>query len=179
MSSDRQPSPPALPRIARKQRWFVLWLVLGAGLAGLLLFDSISTYRFVSRILVINQVRRDLNKRAAQIERELQIKQAQTDSEIDAVLDKLQEEHEKLVWLVVRAPTATSSPKRGRHRLHLLSPQKNSAASFATTRKFSQPSARGTMNWLWSYLRFMSGVRTPTGLQTVSRAHLRRTALSQ
>ncbi len=104
MSSDRQPSPPALPRIARKQRWFVLWLVLGAGLAGLLLFDSISTYRFVSRILVINQVRRDLNKRAAQIERELQIKQAQTDSEIDAVLDKLQEEHEKLVWLVVRAP---------------------------------------------------------------------------
>jgi hypothetical protein len=104
LSSDRQPSPPAPPRIARKQRWFVLWLVLGAGLAGLLLFDSISTYRFVSRILVINQVRRDLNKRAAQIERELQIKQAQTDAEIAAVLDKLQEEHEKLVWLMLRAP---------------------------------------------------------------------------
>jgi serine phosphatase RsbU (regulator of sigma subunit) len=104
MDRDRQPSQPVLPRIARKQRWFVLWLVLGAGLAGLLLFDSISTYRFVSRILVINQVRRDLNKRAAQIERELQIKQAQTDAEIDAVLDKLQEEHEKLVWLVLRAP---------------------------------------------------------------------------
>lgn len=104
MHRNRQPAPPALPRIARKQRWFVLWLVLGAGLAGLLLFDSISTYRFVSRIMVINQVRRDLNKRAAQIERELQIKQAQTDPEIAAVLDKLQEEHEKVLWLVLRAP---------------------------------------------------------------------------
>ena len=104
MGHNRQPSPPALPRIVRKQRWFVLWLVLGAGLAGLLLFDSISTYRFVSRIMVINQVRRDLNKRAAQIERELQTKQAQTDPEIAAVLDKLQEEHEKLLWLVLRAP---------------------------------------------------------------------------
>ncbi len=104
MGRNRQPSPPTPPRIARKQRWFVLWLVLGAGLAGLLLFDSISTYRFVSRIVVINQVRRDLNKRAAQIERELQIKQAQTDPEIADVLDKLQEEHEKLLWLVLRAP---------------------------------------------------------------------------
>jgi len=104
MDRNRQPSPPVMPRIARKQRWFVLWLVLGAGLAGLLLFDSISTYRMVSRIIVINQVRRDLNKRASQIERELQIKQAQSDAEIDAVLDKLQEEHEKLFWLVLRAP---------------------------------------------------------------------------
>ncbi len=104
MGRNRQMSPPALPRIARKQRWFVLWLVLGAGLAGLLLFDSISTYRFVSRIVVINQVRRDLNKRAAQIEHEMQVKQAQTDAEIADVLDKLQEEHEKLVWLVLRAP---------------------------------------------------------------------------
>jgi hypothetical protein len=103
MGRNRKPSPPPLLRIARKQRWFVLWLVLGAGLAGLLLFDSISTYRFVSRILVINQVRRDLNKRAVQIERELQAKQPQTDPEIDAVFDKLQEEHEKLVWLVLRA----------------------------------------------------------------------------
>src|SRR5208283_2602560 len=104
MGLKSQPSPPSLPPIARKQRWFVLWLVIGAGVAGLLLFDSISTYRFVSRILVINQVRRDLNKRAAQIERELQIKQAETDPEIAAVLEKLQEEHEKLLWLVLRAP---------------------------------------------------------------------------
>ena len=104
MSRNRQPSLLSAPGLARKQRWFVLWLVLGAGLAGLLLFDSISTYRFVSRIVVINQVRRDLNKRASQIERELQMKQAQTDPEIAGVLDKLQEEHEKLLWLVLRAP---------------------------------------------------------------------------
>jgi Stage II sporulation protein E (SpoIIE) len=94
---------PAPPRVARK-RWFVLWLVLGAGLAGLLLFDSISTYRMVSRIIVINQVRRELNKRASQIEREIQIKQAQSDAELAAVLEKMQDDHEKLVWLVMRAP---------------------------------------------------------------------------
>src|SRR5271170_2934593 len=104
MGRNSQPSLPVLPRIARKQRWFVLWLALGAGLAGLLLFDSISTYRMVSRIIVINQVRRDLNKRASQTERELQMKQAQSDAEMAAFLDKFQEEHEKLVWLVLRAP---------------------------------------------------------------------------
>jgi hypothetical protein len=103
MDRNIQLSPGPL-RIARKQGWFVLWLVVGAGLSGLLLFDSISTYRMVSRIIVINQVRRDLNKRASQIEREIQTKQAQSDAEMAAALERLQEEHEKLVWLVLRAP---------------------------------------------------------------------------
>ncbi len=96
--------PPRAGRNRANQRWFIVWLVLGAALAGVLLFNSIETYRFVSRRIVIDQVRAQLKARARIIERELQKKHPESYEQASALIQKSEEAREKLVWHELRAP---------------------------------------------------------------------------
>jgi len=94
----------AVSRRAPNQLWILIWLALGAGLAVLLLFDSISTYIFVSRAIVIDRARRELTRISAEVEHKLQTQHPRTEAEIKALLTSIEEEHEHLLWLELRWP---------------------------------------------------------------------------
>ena len=53
-------------------RWFPLWLVLGVGLAIVLLVNSVWNYVSISHRIVVDQVRKDLWLQAAGIDRTMQ-----------------------------------------------------------------------------------------------------------
>src|SRR6266853_3942127 len=70
-------------------RWFPLWLVLGVGLAIVLLVNSVWNYVSISHRIVVDQVRKDLWRHAASIERTMQrggIRDART---LDALLEQV------------------------------------------------------------------------------------------
>ena len=59
------------PDPARTRRWAMAWLVAGAVLAVLLLANSIRDYLFVSQLLAVQQVRRQLGQQVAALEQKL------------------------------------------------------------------------------------------------------------
>lgn len=91
-------------RLALSERWIIVWLVLGAGLAILLLVDSIATYRFVSRAIVVDRAKRELARTAAEVEHRMQIQRPETEAQVRALLEAMTEEHEHLMWLDLRWP---------------------------------------------------------------------------
>jgi len=58
----RRSSPASRRDLARTYRWVTVWLIAGAVLALLLLANSIRDYRFVSRLLTVQQVRQELSQ---------------------------------------------------------------------------------------------------------------------
>jgi serine phosphatase RsbU (regulator of sigma subunit) len=94
----------AVSRRAPNQLWILIWLALGAGLAVLLLVDSISTYIFVSRAIVIDRARRELTRVSAEVEHKMQTQHPRTEAEIKALLTSIEEEHEHLLWLDLNWP---------------------------------------------------------------------------
>jgi serine phosphatase RsbU (regulator of sigma subunit) len=102
-------------RKAPTQRWIVVWLVLGAGLAVLLLFDSISTYFFVSRAIVVDRVKRDLTRTSAEVEHKMQVQHPRSEAEIKALLTSIEEEHEHLMWLDLRWPDGSLAVRTKDH----------------------------------------------------------------
>lgn len=58
-------------RIHGRYRWFRASLVIGSLLAILLVADSVANYVFVSRRIVVEQLRHDMNKESATLERQL------------------------------------------------------------------------------------------------------------
>jgi sigma-B regulation protein RsbU (phosphoserine phosphatase) len=88
---------------------------LGAGLALLLLFNSIATYRFVSRAIVLDQTRRELSRRAAELENRMRQKRPQTDAECRAILLAIEQDHESLLWLELRMPDGALIAKTRDH----------------------------------------------------------------
>jgi hypothetical protein len=105
----------AVSRRAPNQRWILVWLALGAGLAVLLLFDSISTYFFVSRAIVIDRVKRDLTRISAQVEHKMQTQHPRTAPEIKTLLTSIEEEHEHLLWLDLRWPDGSLTVETSEH----------------------------------------------------------------
>jgi hypothetical protein len=59
------------PDPARTRRWAMAWLFAGAVLAVLLLANSIRDYLFVSQLLAVQQVRRQLGQQVAALEQKL------------------------------------------------------------------------------------------------------------
>ncbi len=91
-------------KIRRGQYWFLALLAVGVGLSGLLLFDSITTYVFVSKRLAIDQGRREMNRLSAALERELQQVRMEDESAVRAVFEKPASGADKPVWMELRAP---------------------------------------------------------------------------
>ena len=94
----------AATRRAISKRWLIVWMVLGAGLALLLLVDSIATYHFVSRAIVVDRARRELTRTASEVEHRMQVQHAASEAEVKELLTAISEEHEHLMWLDLRWP---------------------------------------------------------------------------
>jgi hypothetical protein len=67
----RLESPGTFGRSSGRYRWVVVWLSVGSAIALLLLGNAVRDYRFVSRILAVQQVRHQMNQIAVQVEQQL------------------------------------------------------------------------------------------------------------
>lgn len=82
-------------------RWVPLSVLLGLGLAILLLINSISTYRLVSQRLAVEQVRRDLSLRIATLENSL--RNVGMNESAETVLEELRRNSAgRIVWIHLR-----------------------------------------------------------------------------
>jgi hypothetical protein len=96
--------------------WFKLAIVTGLALAVVLLASSISTYRTVSRGLIVDHLRSDLHAQAVMMEEQAQRDSVQTRSELLAILQQaLKKSNGRIVWILVlrlgRRPHRYSRPK--------------------------------------------------------------------
>ncbi len=84
-------------------RWFRLWVLLGVGLALLLLVNSISNYFFVSRRVLVDQLRRDLASQVAGLERQIQQAGARGIQNVSDLIEKVQQKNDrKIAWIQIR-----------------------------------------------------------------------------
>src|SRR5512138_1204935 len=82
-----------------ESRWFKLWLTVGGLLAVLLLVNSVLNYSFVSRRMVVEQIRHELNRQVAAFER--QARQTRQ-TPVDALVQEFAKDREKTPWVEVR-----------------------------------------------------------------------------
>ena len=83
--------------------WFKLAIVTGLALAVVLLASSISTYRTVSRGLIVDHLRSDLHAQAVMMEEQAQRDSVQTRSELLAILQQaLKKSNGRIVWILVQ-----------------------------------------------------------------------------
>ena len=104
MSLLRHFQPPGRKNLRQGHYWFLAGLAVGLGLSGLLLYDSISTYIFVSKRLAIEQGRREMNRLSAALEHELQQVGLEDERAVGALFEKPRDGAEKPVWMELRAP---------------------------------------------------------------------------
>jgi hypothetical protein len=57
-------------RMANRYRWVKVWLFLGCGIALLLIANAVRDYRFVARLLAIQQTRHQMTQISAQVEQQ-------------------------------------------------------------------------------------------------------------
>jgi len=85
----------------RSSRWIPLSLLLGLGLAVLLLINSIATYRLVSQRLAVDQARRDLSLRIASLDSRLRT--ASSDESITSLLEHIRSGSSgRIQWIHLR-----------------------------------------------------------------------------
>ena len=110
-------SPPASRRktnVARAYRWVTACVITAAGLALLLLVNSIVDYRYVSRLLTVQQVRRDLDDILVALERKLRQSGPLVESSLPEVIAQtLQEESQEPLWIEMRRPDGSAVLRRG------------------------------------------------------------------
>jgi hypothetical protein len=92
-------------------KWFRTWLGIGGSLAVLLFVNSVLNYAFVSRRIVTEQLRKEIGKHGASIER--QLRQGGEGSIASAVTDLYQKERERIAWIDVRTREGVSIAHAG------------------------------------------------------------------
>jgi hypothetical protein len=84
-------------------RWIQLWICGGIVLAMVLLVSSISTYRAVSRALILDHLRRELRSEAAQLEEQAREGSVQTNRELELIIKKaLNGAAGRIAWIQVQ-----------------------------------------------------------------------------
>lgn len=83
-------------------RWFKVWLTFGALLAVLLLVNSIQNYNFVARRMVVEQVRRELNRHVVAIDRQVREAGDEGKTKLPALVRNLLRERESIESIEVR-----------------------------------------------------------------------------
>ena len=81
-------------------RWFLAWTGLGLTLAVLLLVNSVANYQFVSRRVLVDQVRRDLATQVATLDREINTRGPRTAGQISRLLEA--RDTDKIAWIQLR-----------------------------------------------------------------------------
>ena len=82
--------------------WFKLAIVAGSALAVVLLASSISTYRAISRRLIVDHLRGDLHAQAATLEEQAQRDSVQTRGQLFAILhETVKKSNGRIAWIRV------------------------------------------------------------------------------
>jgi len=94
--------------------WFRLWIIFGLGVAILLLVNSMSNYLFVSRRVLVDQVRRDLSGQVAAIDRQAQQYRLQSPSQLAALVEKArQSSNGRIAWIQLHGTDDTALASTG------------------------------------------------------------------
>ena len=140
----RRSSPDSRRDLAWTYRWVTAWLVAGGVLAVLLLANSIRDYRFVWRILAVQQVRQELSRQMVALEQKLRRPSAPAPPTVERLAVALDDVSEPL-WIEIRRPDGSvlarrGSPVPGRSRVRTRAPP--SATAGTSTGSFPLPAAR-------------------------------------
>ena len=99
---------------ARSYRWVRAWLIAGVLLALLLLANSIRDYLFVSRILAVQQVRRQISQHAATLEQELRQNWTPGTSRLKVLTEEIARSGSvEPAWIVLKSPEGTILEQEG------------------------------------------------------------------
>jgi hypothetical protein len=99
---------------ARSYRWVRAWLIAGTLLALLLLANSILDYRFVSRILAVQQVRRQISQNAATLEQELRQNWTPGTPRLKVLSDEIARSGSPpAAWILLKSPDGTVIEQEG------------------------------------------------------------------
>ncbi len=113
--------------LARTYRWATAWLVAGGVLAILLLANSIRDYRFVSRLLAVQQVRQGLSQYVVALEQKIRRSSAPGPSAAELVADAMERAHDKPLWIEIRRPDGDVLARGGSAATRLFSSEEESA----------------------------------------------------
>ena len=115
MALTRQSSPTRrrMTNVARAYRWVTACVVAAAVLAVLLLVNSVVDYRYVSRLLTVQQVRRELDDTLVALERKLRQNGPAELSLADLLRQSLQQDSATPLWVEIRRPDGTVVVRHG------------------------------------------------------------------
>lgn len=99
-----------------KYLWFRFGILAGAGLAILLLVNSVSNYSYVSRRVLVEHVRRELSEQVAQLDQQIQQATAASPQMLSSLLDTARRRtNGRIVWAQIRdgngTPVAHAGPE--------------------------------------------------------------------
>ena len=115
------------PDPARTRRWAMAWLFAGAVLAVLLLANSIRDYLFVSQLLAVQQVRRQLGQQVAALEQKLRRGATGGTSPVEVLAEVMDGAPDTLLWIEIRRPDGSVVARRGRAGARAFSDDEQSA----------------------------------------------------
>ncbi len=84
-----------------RYRWLKVSLVLGGLLALLLLVNSVVSYVFISRRIVVEQLRREMGKHVVALERQFRQAPLKDNAHLAVLIEELRKDH-KIAWIDVR-----------------------------------------------------------------------------
>ena len=99
--------------LARTYGWVTVWLAAGAILALLLLANAIRDYRFVWRILAVQQVRQQLSQQAVALEQKLRRSSTADSSPEELLVEAVVGAPDKPLWIELRAADGRVLARRG------------------------------------------------------------------
>jgi hypothetical protein len=104
------------------------WLIAGAVLALLLLANSIRDYRFVWRILAVQQVRQELSRQMVALEQRLRRPSAPAPPALELLAVALDDASDEPLWIEIRRPDGSVLARRGSPGARSFSSEDESAA---------------------------------------------------
>ena len=112
---------------ARTRRWATAWLVAGAVLAVFLLANSIRDYLFVSQLLAVQQVRRQLGQQVAALEQKLRRGATGGATPVEVLAEVMDGAPDTLLWIEIRRPDGSVVARRGHAGARVFSDDEQSA----------------------------------------------------
>ena len=112
---------------ARTYRRVTVWLIAGAVLAVLLLANSIRDYLFVSRLLTVQQVRRELSASMAALEQKLRRSPTPGLSPLEPLAGATDGASDTPTWIEIRRPDGSVLARRGSAGARLFSSDEESS----------------------------------------------------
>jgi hypothetical protein len=113
--------------LARTYRWATAWLIAGGVLALLLLGNSIRDYRFVSRLLAVQQVRHELSQHVVALEQKIRRSPAPGPSPAELAADAMERGPVQPLWIEIRRPDGGVLARGGSAGAHIFSGEEESS----------------------------------------------------